>query len=188
MKKLNKLVLVGMLSLSIPLFTSFNFNHEKRIPLETKLREIENDENISEYVDCKHKAWRYYLNTKEAGEDLNLVIGWLEESDVLHAYLRDKVGRIYDPTWKSNEDGVIFEKGIKRKDIYIFGSNVTIEEFVNYKPKNKIEKNFKIYKENKSNFKKRTLSKKEIIERIENYCKQDTTAWRYYQEHIAKNK
>jgi hypothetical protein len=187
MKKLNNLILAGILTFSIPLNSSFNFNHEKRIPLEKKLREIEADKNIPGYIDCKHKAWRYYLNTKEAGENLNLIIGWLGNADAYHAYLKDKAGRIYDPLMKSNEDGVVLDNNFNYYDIYIFDSKTTIEEFVNYKFNKKIEKNMKRVKESETKIKKRTISEEEIIKRIENYCKQDTTAWKYYQKNIAKN-
>lgn len=187
MRKLNNFLKASILALTIPLFTSYKITN-KQIPLEKKLREIENDKYILNVVDCKHKTWRYYINTRMVGEKMNIVVGWMNNQNVLHAYLKDKEGRIFDPTWKSNIDGVKKEENINRKDIYVYGLGTTIEDYVNY---NYISKDTAVYNEFRRthpNPRLRKISREEIVKSIKKYCKQDTNAWNYYLENIAKNK
>ena len=187
MKYLNKLLLTGILALTIPLFTSFNTNYT-RIPLVKKLREIEQDKCLVDSVDCKHKTWKYNMNLLEAGYKYQLKVGWMNNSEGWHVYLRDEKGRVFDATWPNNPDGLIVEEGISRKDIYTFNWDATIEDYV-YK-KNYLKRDTAVIRqfvEMHPDYPQPKLSKEETIKRIKDYCKQDTSAWNYYQEHIAKN-
>lgn len=193
MKKLNKLILTGMLSL-LPLISNSPDKFEKYLPLEKKLREIELDKSALPGNICMHKTMRYYLNAKAAGEDAYLIIGHINESRVLHSWIGiDKSGKTYylDLTYSNPDiDGFPKEFYNNRKETLIFDSNSTIKDFV-YR-KNLKEKNKKNIRKIGGAVKNMITEKKgyqiPLKESIENYCKQDTAAWNYYQEHIAKNK
>ena len=166
-------------------FTSYNTNYI-RIPLVKKLREIEQDKCKIDSVDCKHKTWKYHINLLEAGYKYQLKVGWMNNSNTWHVYLRDEKGKVFDPTWKTNPDGVIVEEGISRQDIYTFDSNVTIEDYI-YK-KNYLKKDTAVinkFVEMHPNYPKPKLSKEETMKRIKEYCKQDTSAWNYYQKNVV---
>ena len=59
---------MGVLALTIPLFTSIN--NSIRIPSIKKLREIEQDKYEKHISDCKCKSFRYNMNLREAGEEV----------------------------------------------------------------------------------------------------------------------
>ncbi len=177
---------------------------KKYLPLEEKLREIENDFiEISSGI-CMYKAMRYYLNAKVAGEDAYLTIGLRNNSKDWHAWVGiKKNNEVYyvDPSLNNpNIDGLLKESYDDRKEIYVFNSDVTIKEFVYYK--NLKSKNIKVKKEFNQKYKKERRAKikesgekikkerynkkdkKNTIEGITNYCKQDTSAWNYYLREI----
>ncbi|MCK5624721.1 hypothetical protein KAI04_02675 [Candidatus Pacearchaeota archaeon] len=179
-----KKALVNLLLLSTFLiFTSYNTGYI-RIPLEKKLREIEQDKYEKQIADCKCKSFRYNMNLREADKEVNMVIGWVNDLNVLHAYLKDEERRILDPTFRKNQDGVIFEKGMDYKDIYFFKKDVTIEDFVNRK-NCKIDKMMlKKFKEIHPDYRRKTISNKEIIQNITRYCQKDSIIFINYMEKI----
>lgn len=192
MKNLKTIILTGLIFFS----SVFSISLEKikqpliKVPLEEKLREIENDKlEISSGI-CLHKAMRYYLNAKAAGEDARLIIGWRDNSKYLHAWVgiyKNSGFYCVDPSFNSNRDSLLKELCYDRKEIYVFNSEVTIEEFINYK--NIQRKDTKVKKESNKKVEKKPYGKEEktlLIESLKDYCKQDTFAWNYYQEHIAK--
>ncbi len=193
MKRLNKLVFTGILTL-LPLISNSPDKFEKYFPLEKKLREIEADKSPLPGNICMHKTMRYYINAKAAGEDAYLIIGHINGSRVFHSWIGiDKSGKTYylDLTYNNpNLDGFPKEFYLDRKETLIFDSNSTIEDFV-YRKNLKEKKNNNIKKINRA-VKNKKIEKEgyeiPLKESIENYCKQDKAAWRYYQEHIAKNK
>ena len=172
-------------AITIFTFTSYNTGHI-HIPLEKKLREIEQDKYEKDISDCKCKAFRYNMNLREANEDANIIIGWVNNSKDLHAYLRNKEGRILDPTSKNNQDGVFFEESFDYKDIYFFKKDITIEEYVLRKNCEKDKKMLKKYKEAHPDFKKRVLSEEEIIKNITRYCQKDSIICVNYIERVNK--
>ena len=184
MKKLANL-LFGITTLV--LFTSYNTNYT-RIPLVKKLREIEQDKYKEDTCDCKCKSFRYYINLREKDENVHLTEGWVNNSNVLHAYLRWNGGRILDPTFKTNKDGVFSEKGIEYKDIYSFEKDITIEDLVKNKNCKVNKKMLKRFKEAHPNFIRRTLSSKEVVKNIANYCKKDSAVFSNYTKRINKLK
>ncbi len=203
MKRLNQLVLTGIfsilpfVSLSPNKFEKYSFlknKLEQYIPLEEKLRKIEKDSVGTSSSGCMHKSMRYYINAKEAGEDAYLIVGWRPKSKFWHAWVGIKKNNqiLYvDPAYNNpNIDGMFKEFYTDRKEIYIFDSNTSIEEFVEYK--NIKTRNRSVQREFKKKVKIIKGYKKELkltlTKSITKYCKQDTAAWKYYQEHIAKNK
>lgn len=194
MNKLSKILTVGMLSV-LPLVANSPVKLEKYIPLENKLREIEKSKTSNKNV-CMHKAIRYYLNLKEKGEDVRLVIGWIKGTGYPHAWVEvtnnDK-NYYLDPAWNIVPDGFEKEFYLDRKERYVFEKDATIEDFV---LKKNVKKSFptvdneikKAYNSNKNIKKYKSFNTNaELIESIENYCKQDLSSWEYYLKNI-KNK
>ena len=126
------------------------------------------------------------MNLREAGEEGNMVIGWVNYSKVLHAYLRSKEGRILDPTFKKNQDGVFFEEGIDYKDIYVFNKDITIEDFI-YRKNCKVDKKMlKKYYEARPDYVKKVLSRKEMVQNITKYCQKDSLVYVNYMKRVNK--
>jgi len=166
-------------------FTSYNTGHI-RIPLEKKLREIEQDKYKKQVSDCKCKSFRYNMNLREAGEEVNMIVGWVDDSWFLHAYLRDKEGRILDPTFKRNQDGVFFEEGIDYKDIYFFEKDITIKELI-YRENCEIDrKMLKKYYEARPDHVRKVISRKEMVQNITKYCQKDSLVYVNYIKRINK--
>jgi hypothetical protein len=193
MKYLNKLVLTGMLTL-LPLISISPNTYKQYIPIENKLRQIEKDSDGTSLSGCMHKSMRYYINAKEAGEEAYLIVGWRTPSEVWHAWVGIRKNRTMyyvDPGYNDpNIDGFPKFRYLDRERIYVFDKNTTIEEFANFKHIKKRNKQVikKYYKKVKT---KGTYTKESMVnmeKSIENYCKQDTSAWNYYQKYIAKNK
>lgn len=181
---MKKAILTGILSL-LPMISYSPENVAKYIPMEEKLREIEND---STKVDCAYKAWRYYINLKANGYNANLVTGWLVEGGgVLHMYLRDPMGRILDPIIKVNKDGEITQGRLNYEDAWVFEDDVTIIESLRRKSyKKKDTKTIKSFFKKNPKFIKRKMTIEERAKLIEDYCKKDSSAWEYYKKNIEK--
>jgi len=192
MKILNKLVLTGILAFS-PLVSLSPDKFEKVMPLEKKLREIESDKKVISKNICMHKTMRYYINARYSGENVYAIIGHINNSDVLHSWIGiDKKGKTHyiDLTYDIPPmDGFPKEFYNNRKEMWVFKNDFSIEDFINKKNTHKKKKdNIRYVRKNVKNRKTEKKGYKIPLKKsIENYCKQDTAAWKYYQENIAKN-
>ena len=194
MNKISKYLLTGILATS-PFFADSPNPKQTYIPYEQKLREIEKSSTETESNVCVHKAIRYYLNLKEKGEDARVVIGWIKGTPFPHAWVevtKDKKDYYLDPAYNIVKDGLQKQFYFDREETYEFNSDATIEDII-YK-RNIKNQNLEVINHMKENYKTLKNPKKSngmqrgtLVKSVEDYCRQDSLAWKYYEENI-KNK
>ena len=150
-KILYRLTMIG----AIPLLTSYNTrldsnynyiiqqlnnlgksvkkNSEIYLPLEKKLRSIEQEKYDFETNNCKHKACKFHEILKENGEISYLISGWIPDSKNAHLWLyvlnkETNKFHLIDPTWETEKDGLLIKDYPKIQLHYIFNKNAALED------------------------------------------------------------